>query len=150
MILGHRPRCRSVSRGGIAAVELALLLPFLCFSFVAAVDYARVFYYTIILDNCARNGALYASANPTQSTDTSGIQTAAQMDASNLSPLPSVSSSVDTSTTPNTVTVTVTSTFKTVTNFGIKLPVGNFQVPSQTTLTRSVKMSVVPSVPTFN
>ncbi len=52
------------SRSGAAAVELAILLPFLCFLFVIAVDFARVFYFTLTLQNCARNGAYYASNYP--------------------------------------------------------------------------------------
>lgn len=49
------------ARQGVSAVELALLLPFLMFLFVLVVDFCRVFYYTITVENCARNGALWAS-----------------------------------------------------------------------------------------
>jgi Flp pilus assembly protein TadG len=133
-------------RCGVAAVELAVFIPFLCFAFAVAVDYARVFYYTVTLDNCARNGAYYGSADTTHALDTSGIQSAARMDASNLSPLPTVSSTTDSSTNPTYVTVTVTYTYSTVTAFRAWF----FQIPSQTTLTRSVQMSVVPATPTFN
>jgi Flp pilus assembly protein TadG len=38
---------------GAATVELAVLLPFLCFLFVAAVDSARVLYDGITVQNCA-------------------------------------------------------------------------------------------------
>ena len=48
------------SRRGVAAVELALLLPFLSLLFVITLDWARVFYFSIVVDNCTRNGALYA------------------------------------------------------------------------------------------
>jgi len=48
-------------RAGIAAVELALLLPFLALLFVITIDFARVFQYQLTLDNCARNGALYGA-----------------------------------------------------------------------------------------
>jgi Flp pilus assembly protein TadG len=44
-------------RAGVAAVELAVLLPFLAALFVIAVDLSRVFYYQIVINNCARNGA---------------------------------------------------------------------------------------------
>jgi Flp pilus assembly protein TadG len=52
---------------GAATVELAALLPFLCFLFVAAVDSARIFYDGITVQNCARNGACYASNYPNSS-----------------------------------------------------------------------------------
>ena len=46
---------------GTATVELSVLLPFLAFLFVAGLDYSRVFYTSVIVSNCARNGALFAS-----------------------------------------------------------------------------------------
>jgi Flp pilus assembly protein TadG len=48
-------------RRAVAAVELAVLAPFLAFLFVITVDFARVFYYQLTLDDCARNGALLGS-----------------------------------------------------------------------------------------
>ena len=54
------------ARRGAAAVELALVLPFLAFLFVIAVDWSRIFYFTVIVTSCARNGALYASDPPNQ------------------------------------------------------------------------------------
>jgi hypothetical protein len=35
--------------------------PFLVFLFLVAIDFCRVFYYTVAVENCARNGALWAS-----------------------------------------------------------------------------------------
>ena len=40
---------------------MALLLPLLVFLYVIGVDFARVFYYSQVIENAARNGALYAS-----------------------------------------------------------------------------------------
>src|SRR5947209_20497020 len=101
-------------RPGIAAVELALLLPFLLFTFLAGVDFARVFYYQLTLTNCARNGAAYGSMDPTHAADKTGIQSAAQADASNLSPLPSVNSQTGNDADGNPfVLVSVTFTFQT-------------------------------------
>ena len=45
-------------RHGAAAVELALLLPFLILMFVVSVDYARIFYYTQVVENCAKRRLL--------------------------------------------------------------------------------------------
>jgi hypothetical protein len=52
--IGRRAKPR-----GMAAVELAFLLPLLVFASMAAVDFARIAYAQITLQNCARNGALY-------------------------------------------------------------------------------------------
>src|SRR6266550_1682995 len=51
-------RCHPIPQGGArrrgaAVVELALLL--------ITIDYCRLFYYSQIVTNCARNGGVYAS-----------------------------------------------------------------------------------------
>jgi Flp pilus assembly protein TadG len=135
-----RPRPR---RRGAAAVEFALLLPFLCFAFVAAVDFARVFYYSIAVTNCARNGALYGSVDQAHALDSAGITAAAQIDATNVNlPQLGVTSSTDSSTSPTYVQVTVTYPFTTLTHYP--------GIPNQVNLNRTVRMSVVPATPQFN
>ena len=57
-------KSKAPARHGTAAVELAVLAPFLVFMMVIAVDWARVFYYTVTINDCARNGALYMYAPP--------------------------------------------------------------------------------------
>ena len=47
------------ARRGIAAVELASLLPVILFLTLASIDFSRVVYALVTLQNCARNGALY-------------------------------------------------------------------------------------------
>jgi hypothetical protein len=83
----RRPGGRRIAGRGMAAVELAFLLPFLVFASMAAVDFARVAYMQITLQNCARNGALYefykAAAYPLPSGWTS-LSAAVQADAGNL------------------------------------------------------------------
>jgi Flp pilus assembly protein TadG len=141
-MLYRTPNSRTAPRKGVAAVELAVLLPFLAFIFVVTVDFSRIFYDALILSNCARNGALYACANPTNSLDTTGIQNAALADASNLSPTPTVTSTTGTNSDGNYVQVTVTWTFQTITNYP--------GIPSTITLTRTVQMRVSPRVPDFS
>jgi Flp pilus assembly protein TadG len=124
----------------VAAVELACLLPFLAFLFVIAVDWARVFYYTLTVTNCARNGALYASDPVTQANSPyASISDAALADAANLSPAPTVTSAAGSSDGSAYVEVTVTFPFATVTNFP--------GVPSNTSITRTVRMNIAPRFP---
>jgi Flp pilus assembly protein TadG len=131
------------TRRGAAAVEFALLAPFLCFLFLVTVDFCRVFYYSVAVSNCARNGAIYGSADKYHAVNTSGIQTACQADAVNLDlQRLGVSSSTDSSTDPTWVNVTVTYSFATITQFP--------GIPRQTNLSRTVRMSVLPLKPTFN
>jgi Flp pilus assembly protein TadG len=130
-------------RRGVAAVELAVLLPFLMFVFVIAVDFSRVFYFSIVVASCARNGAIYGSADAAHALGRADIQIASQADAKynlNLSQL-IVSSTTDNPSNPTWVQVTVTYPFTTVTKYP--------GVPSQMTLTRTVQMQVVPATPTF-
>jgi Flp pilus assembly protein TadG len=133
-------RQSSPRRRGAATVELAVFLPLLLFLFVIALDYARIFYYSTTVTNCASMGAIYGAAHPTNANDTDAIKAVAQKDAAhlNLANL-NVTSSTNSSTNPTTITVTVTYPFTTITHFP--------GVPQATTLTRTVKMNVAPSVP---
>jgi Flp pilus assembly protein TadG len=126
---------------GAATVEFAILAQLLAFLFVIAVDYARVFYYSLTVENCARNGALYGCDpfNPSQSPYTS-ISDAALADASNLQPQPTVTSTNGTDSSGNAyVEVTVSWTFTSLTNFP--------GVPASTNITRTVRMRIEPITP---
>lgn len=138
----------------MAAVELAFLLPLLVFACMAAVDFARVVYAMVTLQNCARNGALYefykAAGYPLPSGWTS-LSDAVQADAGNLQvTLPSTGGNQANpysprSSTNNYVTVTVQAPF-------VLLTLGsNNQFPSfggTLTLTQSVSMPMPASTGT--
>src|SRR5579864_8871813 len=82
---------------GAAAVEFALLLPLLAFLFAIALDYGRIFYYTIICENCARNGCIWYSDSVLQSESPyTTVTAAATADATDLSPTPTVTPSTGT------------------------------------------------------
>jgi Flp pilus assembly protein TadG len=131
-----RPR-----REGVAAVELAILLPFLVFIFAIAVDWSRFFYYSMIVETCARNGALYASDPYAANQSPYANMTAAALaDASDVSPQPTVTtdSGVD-STGTSYVDCTVSYTFQSLTN----VP----GVPTNTQIVRTVRVYQAPQVP---
>jgi Flp pilus assembly protein TadG len=130
-------------RKGAAAVELAILLPLLAFLFVIGVDYSRLFYHSLTVANCARNGALYG-CDPTRDAAASpytSIQQAALADASTLSPTPTVTSSYGSDSSGNYVEVTVTYQFQTITNYPF--------VPNTVNISRTVRMMMIPAVPNF-
>jgi Flp pilus assembly protein TadG len=153
-----RKRTREL-RGGVAVVEFAVLLPFILFMFVIAVDWARVFYYSIAVTNCARNGALYMSQQQSATTTSapytdsgyvnlyvnsaSPVTAAALADAPDLTPAPTVSSTSGSDYYGPYVEVTVSYPFQTVTNFSV----GIFAVPSNTNVTSTVRMYVPPESP---
>jgi len=62
MIFRQNPN--RTSRCGAATVELAVLLPFLAFLFVIGIDWARIFFVTMTIENAARNAAYYGSEYP--------------------------------------------------------------------------------------
>lgn len=125
-------------RGGVAAVELALLLPLLAFLFAIAVDFARIFYYSQIIENCARNGAICGSNLTSAQSPYSSIQDAALADAANLTPQPTVTSTNGTDAGGNPyVQVTVSWQFQSLTS----LP----GIPSTVNLSRTVQMRVAPN-----
>ncbi len=137
--IGGRPR--RASRRGVACVELAVLLPLLLFLFLIAVDYGRIFYFSVTLQNCARNGAIYGS-DPlavTQSPYTS-LQQAALAEATNLSPAPTITSTSGNDASGNPyVEVTAVWQFHSVSNFP--------GIPGTTTLSRKVRMRSAPTTP---
>ena len=153
-MLNRPSRNACESRRGTAATEMAILLPVFVFLLVATIDYARIFYYGVILTNCARNGAQWASnpynTNSPSQSPYADVTTAALADAPSLSQAPRVvakysktaSPTPYTSTTPIAATststayveVTVTWTFTTL----IPCP----GIPSTVTLSRAARMEI--------
>jgi Flp pilus assembly protein TadG len=100
---GHRRR-------GAAAAELALWLPFLTLLLAVGADFARVFYFSQVLEQAAWSGAMYASgaALYTAATGTpeAAGQQAACREAAGLVP-PVTAEQVTVTRTNTTTTVTV-------------------------------------------
>jgi Flp pilus assembly protein TadG len=125
---------KSNHRRGAAVVEFAFLLPVLMFLAVIAADWARLFYYTITIEACARNGAIWQSDEDYRSKSPyTTLQQATMAEAPQLSGTATV--------TPTAVTdatgapawqVKVAMPFKTITKFP--------GVPNSQTLTRTVQM----------
>jgi PKD repeat protein len=65
---------------GQAAVEFAILVPVLVLLLLVAVDFGRLFFTFVQLQNSAREGAAYAAANPTDSAPGGGIWTRAVLE----------------------------------------------------------------------
>ncbi|MEK7214076.1 MAG: TadE/TadG family type IV pilus assembly protein [Chloroflexota bacterium] len=67
--------------------EFAIVMPLFAFILVAGLDFGRIFYYSQVIQNCARNGALYesdpVSALRSKYTD---YKQAALADAGDLNP----------------------------------------------------------------
>jgi len=129
------------SRSGVAATEMAVLLPVLVVLLVVAIDWSRIFFYSLTINNCARNGALWASdPNGTAKSPYPDITSAALADAQDIRPAPTVTSTTGVDDAGRKyVECTVTYNFKTVTN----LPL----VPATTTLTRTIRAYQAPLVP---
>lgn len=72
------------SRPGVAAVEMALVLPFLLFIVLLVSDFGRIFYTAITLTNAARAGAAYGAQSPARSVDSAGIRQAATQEAQDI------------------------------------------------------------------
>jgi hypothetical protein len=146
-------------RRAVAAVELAVLVPFLAFIFVATLDFARVFYYSITIENCLHNGAIFGSQTFDNQNQqwignaqywqgpngqiVSQAKAASELDGPNISPGltdSNVTAMPGTDTDGNPVTiVTITYTFQTITQFP--------GIPPQLTIQRSAQMRVAPAVP---
>jgi len=147
MVFPNRSSNRGGRRRGAAAAELAVLLPWLVFVVIVAIDFCRLFFHYSIITNAARNGALWASdplANgtvPSQSPYAT-VQDAALADANNLNPAltaANVTSSTETDKQGNaTVRVTVQYQFNMMSTYlGF----------SNVNLSRTVWMRVAPVTP---
>jgi Flp pilus assembly protein TadG len=129
---------------GVAVVELAVLLPLLVFLFLLAIDFARVFYFSLSLTNCARAGALYAS-DPSTADESpfASVQAAALAEATNFSPQPTIVSTSGTDSSGRRyVSVTANYTFQAITGFP--------GIPSQVPLQRTVTMFESAASPNTN
>ena len=130
-------KSRSRKRSGAAVVEFAVLVPFLTFLFVIAMDWARLMYFSIEVNECARSGALYASDSTYAAQSRyANVTDAAMAEAPELAATATVTSTQTTSGGNAYVKVTVDVPFKTITNFP--------GVPSSQTVSRSVEMRVAP------
>jgi Flp pilus assembly protein TadG len=129
---------RGEGRRGTAAVELAVLFPFLLFLTMATVDFARVAYVQVTLQNCARNGALYefyTQAGLQIPAGWTSLSAAAQADAGALNVTATATSPE--SSTNNSVTVTTTATYSLVALPAIR---GFSSIPGSITLSQSATM----------
>jgi Flp pilus assembly protein TadG len=146
-------------RRGVAAAELAVLLPLLMGLFLFAADFARIFYVSITLENAIHNAALFGSqVFDNQNQQWIGNQqywqgpngqlvsvakVAAQLDGANLSPTlddSNISITSGTDADGHVVNiVTVTYSFKTL----IPYP----GIPSPVNIVRKAQVRVAPSTP---
>lgn len=144
-MLVSTPQRRRARRTGAAAVEMAVLLPVLVFLSVISVDFARIFYFSQTITNCARNGAMYQSdpyfraESPYKSLDEAALADAGNLNDPNNQPTVTSTSGTDSSGIAY-VEVTVSYQFRTITNFP--------GVPSLVTVQRTVRMSQAPLNPT--
>src|SRR5579864_5735229 len=69
---------------GQSMTELAIAVPVLCLLLLASADFARVFYFSIAVNNAARAGAQYGSQSLATAADITGMKSAATQDASDL------------------------------------------------------------------
>jgi Flp pilus assembly protein TadG len=132
---------RRRSRTGAAVVELAILAPLMVFLFVIAVDFARVYYFSLTLTNCARSGAFYASDPWTASESPfTSTEDAALSEARNISPAPTINERHGADGSGNAwVEVSAEHRFATIAGFP--------GVPNDVKLTRTVRMYVSAIVP---
>jgi hypothetical protein len=116
-----------------------VVLSTLMFIALVTCDFARCIYATVVVANCARNGALWAGDTTfAQSTGYATLQAAVQADAGNLSTTPTGSSQTSTDASGNkSVAVTVTYPFQCLVSYP--------GISNSLTITRTVTMAVAPS-----
>jgi Flp pilus assembly protein TadG len=97
----------------VAAVEFAMLLPVLMILGAGAIDFCRVFHYTVTITDCALSGAIYLSNVNGATSPYSDVTSAALAEANGISPTPQVTGATITDADGHTaVTCKVTYTFQ--------------------------------------
>ena len=77
---------------GQSLVELALVVPLFILLLIGTTEFARLAWATVITSSAARAGAQYGAQNVITASDTTGIQSAASGDSTNLSGIATTSS----------------------------------------------------------
>ncbi|MCI0358785.1 MAG: pilus assembly protein [Planctomycetaceae bacterium] len=123
---------------------MAVLAPLLVFLFIIAVDFARVYYYSQTLTNCARSGAFYASDPWTASESPfTSTQDAALSEARNIDPPPTITERTGANGSGHAwIEVSAEYKFATITGFP--------GIPNEVNLKRTVRMYVSAIVPNTN
>jgi Flp pilus assembly protein TadG len=80
---GRMGRRRS-RQGGNSLIELALTMTFLMLVVLGTVDFARLFYAAIEVNDAARAGAQYGSQSVVTAADSTGMVNAAKANATNV------------------------------------------------------------------
>ena len=145
MILRIRARVDGASRSGVAASELALLLPLLLLMVLACADFGRFAYTLIAVTNATRAGAGHAIMNPYVAGGQGAWATEIQQKARD-------ELAQQTGTVPNNLTVTTTVTIEqtNLRRIRVEATYANFQtliawpgVPSSIALRRAVVMRAI-------
>src|SRR5689334_18845071 len=99
-------------RRAAAAVEMAIVLPFVALLFAVAVDFCRVFHCTQTVQGCAETAALYASGTALPPPNTSGEDAARQAALADGPVLDPPLQAADVAITGDATTVTVTVSYR--------------------------------------
>lgn len=137
------------AQSGAAAVEFALMMPFLAVLLLGVIEIGRFEYFSILVSNAAHAGVQYGAQSTSTSGDTSGMASAALSDEQGglPTPIPSPSASSFTKCSDGTdppcgtgtdeityVQVTATGTFHSLFNY--------YLLPQTLTITSTATMPV--------
>jgi len=90
-----RPWRRRGRESGASLVEVVLLMPVMMLLLFGMVDFGRYVFLAIEVHSAARAGAQYGALSLANSSNTSGVQTAACNDVPDITPCPSAVSGMN-------------------------------------------------------
>ena len=129
------------ARRGAAVVEMAIVLPLMMFLLLVGIDYCRLFFFSQIVCNCTRNGAVFVS-DPYNIADSpyASLEEAAKADAgSDIKSQLTVTSKTGSDSLGAYTEVTVSYPFSTLTSYP--------GLPKTVTITRTAQVRIAPRVP---
>lgn len=100
-----QPRTMLQDQRGVALVEFAIIMPMLIMLMLGLMELGRFTYYSILVGNAARAGAMYGAQGDQYVTDTDGMTDTAKADAQSLSAITSTATQVCSCWTGTTSTV---------------------------------------------
>jgi hypothetical protein len=139
-------RVKNQKRRGAAVAELAAVLPLLVLLCVITVDWARIMYFTMCVNTCARAGALWASDAETRMKQPqyTTVTAAAKAASPDINPTVQEPARYYTDASgASMVEVTVTLQYSTIANFDLR-PWIPMNVPKTQTITRKARMMISP------
>ena len=78
---------RAKAQSGMSSIEMAVVTPLVLLMLIGVIDFGRVYYTAITVENAARAGVSYGAVDPSNADHLAKIVQMAENEAQNISPV---------------------------------------------------------------